>query len=138
MRLELLAKRSTSAPRVPTLPRAPDPGGYDDYRLSKTALNMAGRSLAVDLKPRGIAVAISSWAPILRAASSAFTSSYWASGQPSVSRSTGLSTGLQSQLLLAPGAASKTARGSTWESRPGTRMASTQWRQEVWRSRQIS
>jgi hypothetical protein len=49
-----------------------------------------------------------------------------------------LSTGLQSQLLLAPGAASKTARGSTWESRPGTRMASTQWRQEVWRSRQIS
>jgi NAD(P)-dependent dehydrogenase (short-subunit alcohol dehydrogenase family) len=33
-------------------------GGYYGYRLSKTALNMAGRSLAVDLKPRGIAVAI--------------------------------------------------------------------------------
>jgi NAD(P)-dependent dehydrogenase (short-subunit alcohol dehydrogenase family) len=33
-------------------------GGYYGYRLSKTALNMAGRSLAVDLKPRGVAVAI--------------------------------------------------------------------------------
>jgi len=33
-------------------------GGYYGYRMSKTALNMAGRSLAVDLKPRGIAVAI--------------------------------------------------------------------------------
>jgi len=33
-------------------------GGYYGYRMSKTALNMAGRSLAVDLRPRGIAVAI--------------------------------------------------------------------------------
>ena len=33
-------------------------GGYYGYRMSKTALNMAGRSLAVDLKPRGIAVVI--------------------------------------------------------------------------------
>jgi NAD(P)-dependent dehydrogenase (short-subunit alcohol dehydrogenase family) len=33
-------------------------GGYYGYRMSKVALNMAGRSLAVDLKPRGIAVAI--------------------------------------------------------------------------------
>jgi len=33
-------------------------GGYYGYRMSKTALNMAARSLAVDLKPRGIAVAI--------------------------------------------------------------------------------
>jgi len=33
-------------------------GGYYGYRMSKTALNMAGRSLAVDLQPRGIAVAI--------------------------------------------------------------------------------
>jgi NAD(P)-dependent dehydrogenase (short-subunit alcohol dehydrogenase family) len=33
-------------------------GGYYGYRLSKVALNMAGRSLAIDLKPRGIAVAI--------------------------------------------------------------------------------
>jgi len=32
-------------------------GGYYGYRMSKTALNMAGRSLAVDLRPRGIAVA---------------------------------------------------------------------------------
>jgi len=33
-------------------------GGYYGYRMSKTALNMAGRSLAIDLQPRGIAVAI--------------------------------------------------------------------------------
>jgi NAD(P)-dependent dehydrogenase (short-subunit alcohol dehydrogenase family) len=33
-------------------------GGYYGYRMSKTALNMAGRSLAIDLRPRGIAVAI--------------------------------------------------------------------------------
>jgi NAD(P)-dependent dehydrogenase (short-subunit alcohol dehydrogenase family) len=33
-------------------------GGYYGYRMSKTALNMAGRSLAIDLGPRGIAVAI--------------------------------------------------------------------------------
>jgi NAD(P)-dependent dehydrogenase (short-subunit alcohol dehydrogenase family) len=33
-------------------------GGYYGYRMSKVALNMAGRSLAVDLQPRGIAVAI--------------------------------------------------------------------------------
>jgi NAD(P)-dependent dehydrogenase (short-subunit alcohol dehydrogenase family) len=33
-------------------------GSYYGYRMSKTALNMAGRSLAVDLRPRGIAVAI--------------------------------------------------------------------------------
>ena len=32
-------------------------GSYG-YRMSKVALNMAGKSLAVDLKPRGIAVAI--------------------------------------------------------------------------------
>jgi NAD(P)-dependent dehydrogenase (short-subunit alcohol dehydrogenase family) len=33
-------------------------GGYYGYRMSKAALNAAGVSLAVDLKPRGIAVAI--------------------------------------------------------------------------------
>jgi NAD(P)-dependent dehydrogenase (short-subunit alcohol dehydrogenase family) len=33
-------------------------GGYYGYRMSKAALNMAGRSLAVDLRPRGIAVAV--------------------------------------------------------------------------------
>ena len=33
-------------------------GGSYGYRMSKAALNMAGRSLAVDLKPMGIAVAI--------------------------------------------------------------------------------
>jgi NAD(P)-dependent dehydrogenase (short-subunit alcohol dehydrogenase family) len=33
-------------------------GGYYGYRMSKAALNMAGVSLAHDLKPRGIAVAI--------------------------------------------------------------------------------
>ncbi len=31
-------------------------GGYYGYRMSKAALNMAGVSLAVDLKPRGISV----------------------------------------------------------------------------------
>ena len=33
-------------------------GGSYGYRMSKVALNMAGKSLAVDLKPHGIAVAI--------------------------------------------------------------------------------
>jgi len=33
-------------------------GGSYGYRMSKVALNMAGRSLALDLRPRGIAVAI--------------------------------------------------------------------------------
>lgn len=33
-------------------------GGYYGYRLSKTALSMAGKSLAIDLQPQGIAVAI--------------------------------------------------------------------------------
>lgn len=33
-------------------------GGLYGYRMSKAALNMAGRSLAIDLQPRGIAVAI--------------------------------------------------------------------------------
>jgi NAD(P)-dependent dehydrogenase (short-subunit alcohol dehydrogenase family) len=33
-------------------------GGYYGYRMSKSALNSASRSLAIDLKPRGIAVAI--------------------------------------------------------------------------------
>jgi NAD(P)-dependent dehydrogenase (short-subunit alcohol dehydrogenase family) len=33
-------------------------GGSYGYRMSKVALNMAGRSLAVDLRPRGITVAI--------------------------------------------------------------------------------
>ena len=33
-------------------------GGSYGYRMSKVALNIAGKSLAVDLKPRGIAVAI--------------------------------------------------------------------------------
>jgi NAD(P)-dependent dehydrogenase (short-subunit alcohol dehydrogenase family) len=33
-------------------------GGYYGYRMSKAALNAAGVSLAVDLRPRGIAVAI--------------------------------------------------------------------------------
>lgn len=33
-------------------------GGHYGYRMSKAALNMAGKSLAIDLKPRGIAVAL--------------------------------------------------------------------------------
>jgi len=33
-------------------------GGSYGYRMSKVALNMAGLSLAIDLRPRGIAVAI--------------------------------------------------------------------------------
>lgn len=33
-------------------------GGYYGYRMSKAALNIAAKSLAIDLKPRGIAVAI--------------------------------------------------------------------------------
>ncbi|MFM7085541.1 MAG: SDR family oxidoreductase [Cyanobium sp.] len=33
-------------------------GCYYGYRMSKAALNMAARSLAVDLRPRGIAVAV--------------------------------------------------------------------------------
>ena len=33
-------------------------GGSYGYRMSKVALSMAGKSLSVDLKPRGIAVAI--------------------------------------------------------------------------------
>jgi NAD(P)-dependent dehydrogenase (short-subunit alcohol dehydrogenase family) len=33
-------------------------GGYYGYRMSKAALNAAGMSLAVDLRPRGVAVAI--------------------------------------------------------------------------------
>jgi NAD(P)-dependent dehydrogenase (short-subunit alcohol dehydrogenase family) len=33
-------------------------GGYYGYRMSKTALCMADKSLAIDLEPRGIAVAI--------------------------------------------------------------------------------
>ncbi|HEY4186422.1 MAG TPA: SDR family oxidoreductase [Polyangia bacterium] len=33
-------------------------GGHYGYRMSKAALNAAGMSLAVDLRPRGIAVAI--------------------------------------------------------------------------------
>ena len=33
-------------------------GGSYGYRMSKAALNIAGKSLAIDLKPRGIAVAI--------------------------------------------------------------------------------
>lgn len=33
-------------------------GGSYGYRMSKAALNMAGKSLAVDLKPHGIAVAM--------------------------------------------------------------------------------
>lgn len=33
-------------------------GGSYGYRMSKVALNMAGKSLAIDLHPRGIAVAI--------------------------------------------------------------------------------
>jgi NAD(P)-dependent dehydrogenase (short-subunit alcohol dehydrogenase family) len=33
-------------------------GGYYGYRLSKAAVNMIGKSLAVDLKPRGVAVAL--------------------------------------------------------------------------------
>jgi NAD(P)-dependent dehydrogenase (short-subunit alcohol dehydrogenase family) len=31
-------------------------GGYYGYRMSKAALNAAGRSLALDLAPRGISV----------------------------------------------------------------------------------
>lgn len=33
-------------------------GSSYGYRMSKVALNMAGKSLAIDLKPRGIAIAI--------------------------------------------------------------------------------
>ncbi len=33
-------------------------GGFYGYRMSKVALCMAGKSLAIDLRPRGIAVAI--------------------------------------------------------------------------------
>jgi NAD(P)-dependent dehydrogenase (short-subunit alcohol dehydrogenase family) len=33
-------------------------GGAYGYRMSKAALNMAGKSLAVDLRPRGVAVVI--------------------------------------------------------------------------------
>ncbi len=33
-------------------------GGSYGYRMSKVALNMAGKSLAIDLRPRGIAVAL--------------------------------------------------------------------------------
>jgi NAD(P)-dependent dehydrogenase (short-subunit alcohol dehydrogenase family) len=33
-------------------------GGSYGYRMSKAALCMAGKSLAIDLKPRGIAVAL--------------------------------------------------------------------------------
>jgi len=33
-------------------------GGEYGYRMSKAALNMAGKSLALDLKPRGVAVAL--------------------------------------------------------------------------------
>lgn len=33
-------------------------GGYYGYRMSKAAVNAAGKSLAMDLKPRGIAVAL--------------------------------------------------------------------------------
>lgn len=33
-------------------------GGYYGYRMSKAAVNAAGKSLAIDLKPRGIAVAL--------------------------------------------------------------------------------
>ncbi|MCT7995463.1 SDR family oxidoreductase [Laspinema olomoucense] len=33
-------------------------GGYYGYRMSKVAVSMAGKSLAIDLKPRQIAVAI--------------------------------------------------------------------------------
>ena len=33
-------------------------GGSYGYRMSKAALNMAGKSLAIDLKPQGIAVAL--------------------------------------------------------------------------------
>ncbi|MEX1033482.1 MAG: SDR family oxidoreductase [Cellvibrionaceae bacterium] len=33
-------------------------GGYYGYRMSKAALNAAGKSLSIDLKPRGVAVAL--------------------------------------------------------------------------------
>ncbi len=33
-------------------------GGYYGYRMSKAALNMAGKSLALDLKPKNVAVAL--------------------------------------------------------------------------------
>ena len=35
-----------------------DSGGSYGYRMSKAALNAAGASLAIDLRPRGISVAI--------------------------------------------------------------------------------
>ena len=33
-------------------------GGYYGYRMSKAALNAAGKSLAIDLAPAGVSVAI--------------------------------------------------------------------------------
>lgn len=33
-------------------------GGYYGYRMSKAALNAAGKSLSIDLKPQGVAVAL--------------------------------------------------------------------------------
>ena len=35
-----------------------DSGGSYAYRMSKSAVNAAGKSLSIDLKPKGIAVAI--------------------------------------------------------------------------------
>ena len=35
-----------------------DSGGYYGYRMSKAALNAAGKSLAIDLAPRGISVGV--------------------------------------------------------------------------------
>lgn len=35
-----------------------DSGGHYGYRMSKAAVNMAGASLAIDLKPKGIAVGL--------------------------------------------------------------------------------
>ena len=35
-----------------------DSGGSYAYRMSKAAVNAAGKSLSIDLKPKGIAVAI--------------------------------------------------------------------------------
>ncbi len=35
-----------------------DSGGYYGYRMSKAAVNMVGASLAIDLKPKGIAVGL--------------------------------------------------------------------------------
>ena len=56
-RLEKGAKVALVTSRMGSLDDNSSGGGYG-YRMSKAALNMAGKSLAVDLRGRGVAVAI--------------------------------------------------------------------------------